>query len=327
MQKEKKDLDQIAAVLSEAKKIALICHVTPDGDTVGSALALYAALKKIGKAVDVFSSDPIGEKLKYLPFSDKFNINVNHSAIYDAAVAVDCGTKGRLGDMFGIFNSAAVKICLDHHKDNNLICDYSYVDPQISSTAEIVFLLLKRFPDKCLDKNVAALIYAGIISDSGLFSYSSTTAQTHNIAAELYNAGIDASDIAYNIYKKKSKPAFLLANKVLGRTRFFFDDRVGLAVFFLDDFAETGAGQDATEGVVNAIQSVTSVLIAVTLTEIEHNKFRVSIRSKEPAEASAVAAEFGGGGHRLAAGCRLSGPVEEVIERIVKAAGDFLPTE
>ncbi|MDR3263452.1 MAG: bifunctional oligoribonuclease/PAP phosphatase NrnA [Clostridiales bacterium] len=315
-------LDKIASVLGEKKKIALICHINPDGDTVGSALALYTALNKLNKKADVFSSDELSPKLKYLPFSDRFNIS--REIKYDLAIAVDCGDKGRLGVMSEIFDAADTKMCIDHHKSNTLGSDYSYIDPSISSTAEIIYSVLKKINGLTFDRDIATLLYAGMLTDSGCFTYPATTAQTLKIAAELHACGIDAADIAYNIFKKKTKNAFELEHRVLSRTKFFAENRIGIAVFFLKDFEETGTGQEDTEGLVNSIQSIDSVTAAVAVTEIDALHYRVSIRTKEPADASDIAAVFGGGGHRLAAGCRVGGCLEDVLEKIVKAAKDRL---
>jgi nanoRNase/pAp phosphatase (c-di-AMP/oligoRNAs hydrolase) len=410
-------LKKIADALCKSQKIALICHINPDGDTVGSALALYRVLTKIGKNADVFCADEIGEKLKYLPFSDRFNVNREQK--YDLAAAIDCGDRGRMGLMSEIFDGAKTTVCIDHHKTNSLKCDYIYVDCAKASTAEIIYSLIKTLPNEncndgksglidednlafynaerdknsaknapsgkddlgfcnnenyndgksglidednlafynaekdknsaentlidkddlgfckaerdknsaentLIDKDAATLIYAGILTDTGMFSYPSTSAETHKIAADLYGYGIDASDIAYNVFKKKSMPAFLLAHKALGKTRFFKDGKIGIVTFFLKDFEETGAVLCDTEGLVNSIQTIDGVFAAMALTEIDSTHFRVSIRTKTPVDASAIAGEFGGGGHTLAAGCRLQGSYEEIIERLVKAADDYI---
>jgi phosphoesterase RecJ-like protein len=173
-----------------------------------------------------------------------------------------------------------------------------------------------------IDKDVATLLYAGILTDTGMFSYPLTSAETPKIAADLYGYGIDASDVAYNVFKKKSMSAFLLANRALSRARFFKDGKIGIVAFFLKDFEETGAAPCNTEGLVNSIQTIDGVLAAIALTEIDSTRFRVSIRTKSPVDASSIAGEFGGGGHTLAAGCRLQGSYEEIIERLVKAADD-----
>jgi phosphoesterase RecJ-like protein len=171
---------------------------------------------------------------------------------------------------------------------------------------------------------VASLLYAGILTDSGCFTYPAVTGRTHEIVAELYTRGIDAAAIAYNVFKKTTIGAFNLANRVLSRAVFFAGGKIGVAVFFLKDFEETGVGPEVTEGLVNSIQNIGEVKVALALSEIDSLRFRVSIRTKEPISASEIAGVFGGGGHRLAAGCRIGGSIEEVLEKIVKAASDML---
>lgn len=317
-----KKLNKIADYLRNGAKIALICHMNPDGDTVGAALALYGALRIMGKEADVFCVDQLSERLRYLPFSDKFNIGRERK--YDVSVAVDCGDAGRMGLFFELFSSAAVRLCIDHHHSNNLECDCALIDPSIASTSELVFSIIKKFPEACMTKDVASLLYAGILTDSGCFTYPAVTKRTHEIVAELYAYGIDAADIAYNVFKKTTIGAFNLANRVLSRARFFADGRIGVAVFFLKDFEETGVGPDVTEGLVNCVQNIGVVKVALALSEIDPLRFRVSIRTKEPISASKIAGVFGGGGHKLAAGCRIVGSIEEVLEKIVKAASDTL---
>ncbi|MDR3293181.1 MAG: bifunctional oligoribonuclease/PAP phosphatase NrnA [Clostridiales bacterium] len=320
-------LKKIASVLLQKTKIALICHINPDGDTVGSALALYGALRVLGIEADLLSADPIGDKLKYLPFCNRFNtanqvLNEGTPQPYEAAVIIDAGDKSRVGTMSATFDAAEIKICIDHHKTHTLKCDYMYVDPEKAATAEIIYTLIKEFPVDCLTREVATNLFAGILTDSGCFTYPSVTAETHKVAAELYGYGIDAAEIAYHVFKKKTKPAFLLAGKALGNTRFFKNDTIGVVTFFLNDFAETGTGMDETDGIVNTVQSIDTVKAAIAITEADKTHYKVSIRTKEPVDASDIAGEFGGGGHRLAAGCRIAGVYEDVVERLVKAAGD-----
>lgn len=310
----------IVKLLSKAQSIALFCHTNPDGDALGSMLALAHALKKTGKNADMFCDCPVPEKYKLLGGSQ--NISFPNKKTYDLGLSLDCSSLDRLGQCVKSFLSARKQAAVDHHASFERFAETCYVDSGASACAELVFRIVKEL--KALDKDVASLLFGGIVTDSGCFAFSSASAETHKIAAELINCGIDAADIIYNVYSSTNMPRFKLKNRVLSHARFFEDDRVGVIVFKNEDFDATNTSIDQTEGIINELIDIDSVRVAYALSEVRQNNYKLSIRSKSPINAAEIANYFGGGGHKNAAGCRVNGFEEDIIENIVKLARDRL---
>ena len=308
-------------LIKNSERIAIACHVNPDADTVGSALALSLAIKKSGKTADILSADPIGSRLLYLPGSDTVNVRTHEA--YDLFIFVDCSERARIGSSERFIGKAKTLV-IDHHKSAVCNSDECIIKSNISSASEMIFMLIEEWDESFFDKDIATNIFAGKVSDTGNFSFPAVTADTHKIAARLFGYGIDSSDIFYNINKKKTKNEFELYARVLSKAKFYSEDRVAVITFRLKDFQETGTDTFATEGVVNSVLNVDTVLVGVAVTEKDNGCYKFSIRSKDYVDAGDIAATFGGGGHRYAAGCRLYGCFEEVLEKILKACADRL---
>jgi phosphoesterase RecJ-like protein len=313
-------------LIKYSKTIAVICHINPDGDTLGASLALFSALRKLGSTVDLFSSDKIPEKFFALPNIDCFNVNVAEG--YDLAIAVDCNEVSRLGNYSGVFSKAKKTLIVDHHVIDGEIKGTAIIEPERCATCLIVYDFLKEIEKKVglkiIDRDIAANLYAGILTDSGAFTFSSVDKDTFKTIHELFSFNFGASQIAYEVYRKKSKPAFLLSSKVLHNAKFFEKDRIAIIVFRKEDFENTGANYSDTEGVVNSILNVATVEIALSIAEVENNFFKISIRTKENANANSIAKVFGGGGHKYAAGCKPRGNIYDITERLIKACQDEL---
>lgn len=315
-----------AEYIDKARAVCLICHVNPDGDTVSSALALFSLLQKKGKEVAVFCDNKIPEKFAFLQNFDKFNISSLKK--FDLAIAVDCADEGRTGTMYRYVKKAISTLSVDHHKPDRAFGDYILNDTSAAATAEIVYRIIRYFEKAdgktYMDDSIAAALFCGIITDSGAFSFSNTTEETLAIASELKRYSFDASGMIYDMISAKSKKVFELSASVLSRCKFYEDDRIGVITFRKSDFAATATTSEDTEGIINNVINVKGVLIAVAVTEEYDKSFKISIRTKAPVDASSVASAFGGGGHVRAAGCRLSGYYEDVLDKILKSARDNL---
>ncbi|MDD4839990.1 MAG: bifunctional oligoribonuclease/PAP phosphatase NrnA [Clostridia bacterium] len=308
--------------VNSATTIALFCHINPDGDTIGTALALFFALKKIDKEVRIFCDDTVPEKLHNLDGSDKFEKCDASGKEFDLAIAIDCSDISRLGTSARCFLKVASTIAVDHHKTHSNFAKLTIVDSEASATAEIIYQIL----DYCelMDDIIAKLIFGAMVSDNGCFGYSSTTAQSHEIAKALYSFKFNPSDVIYDIWKKKSVGVFNLSTRVLSKCRFFYDNKVAIITFCKEDFDATGTSQTDTEGIISNIIDIDTVEVAFAISEANEFYYKVSIRTKKKVDASDCAAAFGGGGHSCAAGCRINGRYEDVIERLVKTATDRL---
>ena len=310
-------------MIDSARSIALFSHVNPDGDTCGSALALAAVLRKLDKDVELYCPSEVGGKLAFLDGWREYGAP-KHREYYDLGIIVDCSDRNRLGECVQVADFCHAIAVIDHHKTSTMQSDLSIVRPEVSATAELIFEIIDRLYPQFLDKDVATLLFAAIVTDSGGFSFSSVSATTYAIGAELISLGVKPAPVFEHFLKATDKRVFDLRNRVLSKAKFYFDGRLGMIAFFPDDFAATGTTERDTEGIVNFVRDVNDVKIAVAMTETEPEKFKVSIRTDDDIDASRIAYVFNGGGHKNAAGCRIFGCFEEVEEGLLKACGDWL---
>ena len=315
--------NMIIEKLSKAKNVIIICHINPDGDTLGAGLALRAFLLKKGKETVIVCDDNYNNKLSILPNIDSLNVTLDDIKKYDVAVAVDCSDMDRLGYKQTVFNKAFTKLSIDHHKTNTKFADVTLYE-DVCATCELMYKLLCYWDKSSIDKEIATALMCGIITDSGAFSFSSTTDVTFGIVAELYNYGIDVSSLIHHFTKSVSLNAFKLRSHVLNKCRFECDNKVGI-IFFNDNiFKDTGTNITETEGIINHVINIDSVVVAIAITEVGSKYYKVSFRTKDPVDASDCAMVFGGGGHQYASGCRISGFYEDVIDKLVKVCSDRL---
>lgn len=321
-------IDQLVAAMRSAQTIAIISHISPDGDTCGSGLALYRALVLSGKKPLIFCADALKENLCVLLGAENYRNQVpDGSDRFDLAIAVDCADAGRLGAMSDLFVRAKKRANVDHHKTNERFGDINIVEGGVSATCEVIYKIIKRMERyaPCLDDGVAKLLYTGIVTDSGGFTYSSVSAQTHTIAADLIRYDIRASEICEYFLKRIRPDVFALKNRVLSRAKFYEDGKIGMIEFLREDFETTHTSDSDTDGIINEIRNVEGVEAAVSLTQMASRmQYKVSVRTTDRVDASRIAGVFGGGGHKNAAGCRLSGFYEDVKDKLLKACRDEL---
>lgn len=314
-------------VIKKCQTFAIFTHINPDGDAVGSSLALHTYLLNAGKTSHLFlpnSDKNIPPKLTFLPGTDEYNKNAP-MADYDCAIALDCGDVSRLSDEnLRIFIKCKNRIVIDHHESHEAFAPLTMLEINSASTTQIVYKLLRATDKKYIDKNVALLLYVGLVTDSGSFSYTSTSAETHNVAAELLDYGIDAGYVSRKVMKDTPHNIFNLKNRVLSKTKFFENNAIAFVSYIDDDFEATGTTEADTEGIINNILDIDTVEIAISLAEIKDKAYKVSFRTKEKVNAANLAKIFGGGGHANAAGCRVYGYFEDVCNKLISAATEML---
>jgi len=314
-------------MLKNAETVAIFMHINPDGDCIGSSLALYAFLTKIGKTVHCFSAsnetNGVPQKLAFLPFSDVFNNNKLKS--YDLSIGVDVADANRLGDnLFKIFLSGKTSLVFDHHEGYIDFAKHTVREVNSASTTQILYKVLSEYDKNVIDTDIATLLYAGIVTDSGCFSFSSTSKETHMIAADLFDYEIDYNDMNYRLLRDIPKNVFNLKMRVLSKANFYEDGQIAAIVFRNDDFAQTDTYENNTDGIINSILDISKVEIAISIAEIGDKKFKVSFRTKDKVNASACAKCFGGGGHANAAGCRVYGFFEDAYQKVINVAKEML---
>lgn len=302
--------------IEKAEAVGIAGHVRPDGDCVGSCLALCYYLKKKypNKKVDVYL-EYVQDEFMFLPYSDKVIHDISQSDIteYDEFIVLDCGDAERLGFAEPLFHKAGETINIDHHITNQGFADYSVIKPDASSTCEVLMELLDR---TYFDENLASALYLGIVHDTGVFKHSNTTPKTMNYAAELIGYGIPFSKIIDETFYQKT----YLQNQILGRclleSFMVLEGKCIVAYIKKDTMDFYGAGAKDLDGVIDQMRITQGVEVAILIHETGQQTYKVSMRSNHEVDVSKVARVNGGGGHVKAAGCTMSGTIYDVINNI-----------
>jgi len=313
-------LDNICKEIKESKSIIILAHKDPDGDAIGSSLAMYLALKQINLNVDIVM--PVYPRIYgFLPGATEIKKEGN-SNNYDLAIALDCGDRGRLGDCIEYFDKANKTISIDHHGTNKMFADYNYVNPDSCATAQSLFVVL-NFMGINITKEIAECLYAGILTDTGGFKYSSVTEETFEIAKELFSKGINIADISKKMLDTITKPQLLLTKIAIGRLEVLEDGKIAFTYITKNESEEVNAENGDYEGIVNYGRNLEGVEVSVFLRETDDG-FKVSLRSNSYVDVSDVALIFGGGGHKKASGCLINTPLEDAKTALVKEIKRYL---
>ena len=315
---------EIGRALRDNKKFAVLSHVRPDGDALGSTLALALSLKEMGKEVRAWNEEGMLEKYGFLSGAQLLTRPSAMAEEFDVAIALDTATQNRLGTAATAIRTAKLWINIDHHPSNPGYGDLVYIDPIAPATGQILFELMKaeKLP---INTAVAQNLYAAISTDTGSFQYPNTTARTFEIAGELVRAGVDVGGLSQLLYENYPRRRMDLLRELLTTMRFDCDGK--LAWFSLSQATaqSVGALPEDNEGLIDHLRAIRGVIIAIFFEELAEGKVRVSMRSKNPAvDVCAICQSFGGGGHTLAAGARVRGSLAEVSQKIVEKACEFI---
>ena len=317
-------LDQIGRVLRENERFAVLSHIRPDGDALGSQLALALSLQQLGKKVRVWNEDGMLEKYSFLPRGDLLTKPPHTAEDVDAAIALDTAIQNRLGTAFTAVRSAKIWINIDHHLSNPAYGDLVHVDPTAPATGQIIFDLIKSqgFP---FDREIAENLYAAISTDTGSFQYPKTSARTFEVAAELVCTGIDVGQLSQRLYENYPRRRVELLRELLRTMRFERDGRIASFSLALKTAAELQLLPEDNEGLIDHLRAIRGVIVAVFFEELADGKVRVSMRSKSDAvDVCAICQKFGGGGHTLAAGARVRGTLAEVERNVLEEICDVV---
>ena len=311
-----------AAQIKKARSAAIFCHSRPDGDALGSGLALCLAMRAAGKRAFFVCEDPAPEKFLFIPEMAELKTTLPEED-FDAFIAVDCADMSRMGVFGGAFaRFRGETVNIDHHVSNTQYAKTNCVCV-CSATCE----LMPRVIDAaglCIDKTVADLLMLGLVTDSGCFAHSDVTANTFSVASRLREAGADVSAINYHMFSRQKKERALLFVRALNNMRFALEDKLAFILVTEAALKETGAERSLTEGFVDYPLTIDGVEVSIALLEMKKGQYKASLRSKGKVNVNSVAATFGGGGHVLASGCMLYGEYEEVIERLTYAVYQHL---
>ena len=306
-------LDNILEEIKRAETIVILTHETPDGDAIGSSLAMKIALKQLGKNADVI----IPKFSRIFEFLPEANEIKSESEIkrYDLAISVDCSDLKRLAAGTEYFETAKTKIEIDHHSINSMFADYNFVNPVAPACCEVLIAMFEYFGIE-ITPELGTCIITGIITDTGGFQYAGVTAETFEFAAELLQKGVNISKVYQKVLSTKTRAHFELSRIVSGRMEFFANGKVTFTYMNLADEEKVGAEEGDHEGLVELGRNIEGVEVSIFIREKEGG-YKVSLRSKEYVNVADVALMLGGGGHVRAAGCFVQGTVEEVKEKVL----------
>ena len=300
--------------LLSAKKVAITGHVNPDGDCIGSVLAIYNYIStaypeiKLSAYLEEFS-----DKFMFLKNSENIRQSVEEDEEFDLLICVDSADRQRLGFSEVLLQKSKESINIDHHVTNTKFTDETCLEADASSTAEIIYTLLNK---EKIDKAVAECLYTGMVHDTGVFRYSCTSPHTMRIAADLMEKGIDYTTIVDESFYEKS----YLQNQILGRTLLesilILDGKCIFSYVNRKTMNFYEVTKKDLDGIIEQLRQTRGVEVAIFLYEVETQKYKVSLRSKNKVDVSKIASLFGGGGHIRAAGCTMDGTVHDIVNNI-----------
>ncbi|MFF3868016.1 bifunctional oligoribonuclease/PAP phosphatase NrnA [Micromonospora sp. NPDC001898] len=316
------DWTSVVEVLIQAERVSLAAHINPDGDSLGSAIALGLALRALGKDVCVsFGNDPsiVPTSLSFLPALELVVSPADFPERPEVLVVLDTASRDRMGSLANRIDTAKAVIIIDHHATNPGFGTYSLIDSEAEATAAITEELLTRLGVD-LTRDIATALYAGIASDTGSFKYPNTTSKTHRLAAKLLDAGVQQDVVGRHLWDMASVGYLKLLSVVLADARLEADAAGGLGIIWTtvrrNDRDRFGVAMDATEGIIDIVRKAREAEVTIVFREDDKGLYQVSLRSNGRLDVGAVCTALNGGGHRLAAGFTAHAGQERALMRL-----------
>ena len=313
------DYSKLNDIIKSSKNILIISHINPDGDTLGSMCGLYSAiLDNCKKKCDMMSISKVPDVYSYLPhLHDVKNIeDFDKSREYDLVINVDVASIDRIMDAKILFEKAKFTVNIDHHKTNNAYGDLNFVNPDASSTGEVLFGCFNQMGWN-INLDTAICLYTAILTDTGSFRFDNTKPSTFDAAAKLVEIGVQPSDIYKKVYESDSKTLVMFQAHCISKAKFLDNDKIAYTIVYKKDMEKFSAGDDCMEGLTEKLRAIVTTKIAFVAKEMKNGSTKVSMRSKF-ADVAEVCEVFGGGGHKFAAGCTIKAPVEEAARKILE---------
>lgn len=318
--------ENIINILRGRKRVVILPHILPDGDTLGSSLALRIALLTLGSDVKVILDDEIPSNLNFLIthnsiMSTEAFLSLNDKP--DLVITVDSSDMGRLGERSKFLDLSEDTLNIDHHRTNTYYCKYNLVDPEASSCGEIIYEIIRAMNMK-LTKDMAENLYVSLSTDTGSFKYNNTKAKTLRIAAELIEAGIDKTRIVTELYQNNPYNKVRLLSDALNSLEIHYDGRLSIMSIPLHIFEKNKISTSESDGIVEYGRDIEGVEVAILLKELSPNEIKVGLRSKCDFDVSSIAKSFGGGGHKNASGCTIFDAIEGAKKIMINEFKDKL---
>ncbi len=312
-------MQEVAGALHDAQRIAVVGHVGPDGDALGSMIGLALAARAAGKEAYATFGEPyvVPHQLRFLDAECLVAVR-DVPLPLDALVVVDCGDRQRLGSAATLADEAARVVVIDHHRSNGGFGDVSWVEPDAGATAQMVHRLLTHM-GWVVEQAAAEALYTGIVTDTGRFQYSSTSPEVHHIAAALLDAGVQPDEIGQKVYEESPFAYLGLAGAVMQRAQLDRELDLVWSSLTTEDLAQADIGYEAADGLIDLIRVAEEAQVACLLRELAPGKTKGSLRSRGTVDVGAVAVALGGGGHRNAAGFTMEAGIDEAIAAVRSA--------
>lgn len=309
-------MEKLDVLLAEAKTVGIAGHINPDGDCVGSCLAMYNYIKEYFPQIDVnLYLEPIPNIFKFMKRSEEIKNECDSEQVFDLFIALDCGDESRLGEARKYLEAAKHTICVDHHISNKSYGEHNYVVPEASSACELVFDLISY--DR-ITKEIAECLYTGMVHDTGVFRYSCTSRKTMEVAGKLMELGINYPKIVDETFFTKTYNQNQIFGLALLKSKLHLDGRMISCIITKQEMDQYGVLAKHLDGIASQILNTKDVETSALFYELEDGVFKVSMRSKEIVDVSAIAVKYGGGGHVRAAGFSMEGDPEKNLEIVIQ---------
>jgi bifunctional oligoribonuclease and PAP phosphatase NrnA len=310
------EINKIISALQRADSVAIMPHVSVDGDGLGSSIALGLALRKLNKKVKVYLEEDILDTYSFLPGREMVETFNGDAKEFDFVVALDTGDMARLGRRAEIFNKAKTTANIDHHQTNTMFAEFNYVQSGSAAVGEIVYQMIKLI-GLDIEADMADCLYVAISTDTGGFKYSNTTAITHQITADLINNGARVAEISQWVFDSTSIEKLMLTSLAINSIELLEDKKIALLTITNQMLNTSGAAEEDSEGLVNLGRSIRGVEVSVMLREKGKEGIKINLRSNTYVDVSAIAQKLSGGGHKRAAGCTVQGEISQVKNTII----------
>lgn len=308
------DLDNI---IKSSKKILLLSHVNPDGDTLGSMCAMYSMiLNRFKKKADMSVVSNIPFNYRFLPNIDLAQRYYDNSLVYDLVITLDVAAVDRVRDAKVFFDKAKCTVNIDHHKTNPRFGDFQIIESNASSCGEVLFNYFKS-NNWAITKDAAICLYTAIMTDTGNFRFENTSANVFRAVADLVDLGAEPGNIYKFCYESKTKNFVLFQNYCVNKAEFINDNKIAYTTIYKKDLEKFSAGDDYTDGIAEILRAIDTTQVSFVLKEVDSKLTKVSMRSKN-IDVAKICEKFGGGGHTFAAGCTIKASVKDSIIKLLK---------
>ena len=304
-------------IIKSSKKILLLSHVNPDGDTLGSMCAMYSMIYnrfKIKADMNVVSNVPFN--YKFLPNINLAQRYYDTSLVYDLVITLDVASIERVRDSKIFFDKAKCTVNIDHHKTNPRFGDYQIIESEASSCGEVLYNYFKKHNWE-LTQDAAISLYVAVMTDTGNFRFENTTSNVFNIVADLVDKGANPNKLYKYCYESKTKNLVLFQNYCVNKAEFVNDNKIVYTTVYKKDLEKFSAGDDYTDGIAETLRAIDSTEVSFVVKEVDTKLTKVSMRSKS-LDVAKICEVFGGGGHTYAAGCTIKASVKDSIDKLMK---------